>query len=381
MRKKILPTTEETLDSLFGYLSKGYNENPKNINGDILFKLSHNKEIFTYTLSIKNNVMTISKRQIEEPKVSVESSVFDWLNVAAKRLNTFFALVTRRLKVKGDIFFFRKAMPSNLIERDLSDYKDKPTPFEKQPRKYWKKLPKVCVINGAHTGENGVTSLLLKPFIEGMKEAGSEVEEIVLKEKKIEPCLGCYQCWLNKDKTCIIKDDLNGVYDKMEDSDLLVMAFPIYVDNMPGRVKTFLDRTIRTHHPFFIKGRYKTRHPRRLKKNRALAVFSVCGFPEEKHFTPVHAYFKEWSHNTFMPIVAEIYRTSSMAIYYSPLHYPVLVDVYNALRDGGNELIKKGKISGKTMKRIKQSPQSIKAFRDHSNGFWMKAVNDDTITL
>ena len=54
----------------------------------------------------------------------------------------------------------------------------------------------------------GNTSALLKKAVEGARDAGAEVDEIVLRDYKISPCLEIYGC--KKDGECAIQDDFQS---------------------------------------------------------------------------------------------------------------------------------------------------------------------------
>ncbi len=59
----------------------------------------------------------------------------------------------------------------------------------------------------------GNTSLLLERAVEGARAAGANVEEIVLRDLKMSPCLEIYGC--KHTGRCVIKDDFQGIYDRL----------------------------------------------------------------------------------------------------------------------------------------------------------------------
>jgi len=68
------------------------------------------------------------------------------------------------------------------------------------------------------------------------------VEKIFLRDKRINYCTGCGDCQSNGG-TCVQKDDMAEVLDKMIKSDVIVMATPVYFFTMNGQIKTLIDRT------------------------------------------------------------------------------------------------------------------------------------------
>lgn len=65
-------------------------------------------------------------------------------------------------------------------------------------------MPKIVAIYGSPR-RKGNTATLLKRAVEGATEEGADVEEIVLRDLKMSPCLEIYGC--KKDGRCAIKDD------------------------------------------------------------------------------------------------------------------------------------------------------------------------------
>lgn len=87
---------------------------------------------------------------------------------------------------------------------------------------------------------NGNSYLLAKEFERGAKDADNTTEFLDLKNINLNFCKGCMYCQ-NK-KGCAIKDDMNEILKKVQNSDVLVFATPVYYYEMSGQLKTFLDR-------------------------------------------------------------------------------------------------------------------------------------------
>jgi multimeric flavodoxin WrbA len=78
--------------------------------------------------------------------------------------------------------------------------------------------------------------------MEGAIEASHQVEKVVLAEKKINYCTGCYAC--KASGKCAQKDDMAEILDKMTSADVIVLATPVYFYTMCAQMKTVLDRTV-----------------------------------------------------------------------------------------------------------------------------------------
>jgi multimeric flavodoxin WrbA len=78
--------------------------------------------------------------------------------------------------------------------------------------------------------------------MEGAIAARHQVEKVVLAEKKINYCTGCYACRGNG--RCAQKDDMAQILDSMKAADVIVMATPVYFYTMCAQMKTVIDRTV-----------------------------------------------------------------------------------------------------------------------------------------
>ncbi len=86
----------------------------------------------------------------------------------------------------------------------------------------------------------GNTATLLKQAVEGARAAGASVDEIVLRDQKISPCLEIYGC--KKDGDCVIKDDFQAVRDRVLACRGLMVATPIFFYTVSAHMKMFMDR-------------------------------------------------------------------------------------------------------------------------------------------
>jgi multimeric flavodoxin WrbA len=100
-------------------------------------------------------------------------------------------------------------------------------------------MHKILAIYGSPR-RKGNTSLLLQKAIEGAKEGGAEVEEVVLRDLKMSPCLEIYGC--KKEGRCVIKDDFQTVYDQILSCKALMLASPIFFYTVSAHTKILMDR-------------------------------------------------------------------------------------------------------------------------------------------
>ncbi len=87
---------------------------------------------------------------------------------------------------------------------------------------------------------NGNTAALLKKAVDGAKDAGAQVDEIVLRDYRISPCLEIYAC--KKEGECAIKDDFQQVRDRILNASGLIIATPIFFYTVSSHIKMLMDR-------------------------------------------------------------------------------------------------------------------------------------------
>ena len=88
-------------------------------------------------------------------------------------------------------------------------------------------MPKkiLAILATARTGGN--TNALLEHCAKGAEEMGAQVEVLPIGTAKIAGCLGCDFC-RNNHTLCIQKDDMQPLYQKLQEADAVVLACPVY---------------------------------------------------------------------------------------------------------------------------------------------------------
>ena len=92
--------------------------------------------------------------------------------------------------------------------------------------------------------DKGNTALILNPFLEGMREAGTGVELFYTRKLDIKPCTGEFNCWLKTPGKCYQYDDMNMLLPKIREADIMVFAIPVYVEGVTGTMKNLIDRKL-----------------------------------------------------------------------------------------------------------------------------------------
>lgn len=137
---------------------------------------------------------------------------------------------------------------------------------------------KVTVIFGSPR-KHGNTASLLKPFMEELHGRGAETDYYDVYDKKIAGCRACLGCQRDKTKvSCVISDDMQPILKSVTESDLIVVAAPIYLWAAPAPVKAVLDRTVYASCKYYG----DDPHGPALFAGKRVALITTCGYPVER---------------------------------------------------------------------------------------------------
>ncbi len=98
---------------------------------------------------------------------------------------------------------------------------------------------KILGINGSPR-IGGNTDILLDKILEGASSKGAETEKVILNKLKFSPCQECEN--MRDDGTCIIEDDMQPLYGKIEEADAVILASPIFFGSISAQTKMMIDR-------------------------------------------------------------------------------------------------------------------------------------------
>lgn len=233
---------------------------------------------------------------------------------------------------------------------------------------------KVLAFNSSpRGGGQSKTELMLNHLVQGMREAGADVEVVDLHKRTVKNCIGCFTCWTRTPGVCIHKDDMSKeLFPKFLESDLVVYATPLYHFTLNATMKAFVERTLPILQPFFEQSDGETRHP--LRHNFPKAVFlSVAGFPEAAVFGQISSWVRFVFGNRGY-LVAEIYRTAAEAMTV-PFFKDKAQEILKATRQAGSEIVQSLKVSQETLACITQDLAGDKEmFAKVGNLFWKSCI-------
>jgi multimeric flavodoxin WrbA len=214
-------------------------------------------------------------------------------------------------------------------------------------------MVKAVAINGSPRMERGHTATVLDPFIEGMMGAGSHVDLIYASRLKVKPCsCGTMYCWTWMPGECCIKDEMELLYPKLKEADILVLATPVYIP-LPGGMQEVINRLCPLLDPAleFRKGRTRAIF-RKDVRIRTIALVSTSGWWEKGNFGTVVRIVKELAEDTSVKFAGAVLRPHAD---YMRRDGELTQDgraVLNAVRTAGSQLVKNGVMKRETLATI-----------------------------
>ncbi len=208
-------------------------------------------------------------------------------------------------------------------------------------------------INGSPRMGKGYTAMVLTPFIQGMIDAGSDVEVFYASRLKVKPCAcGEMYCWYKKPGECCIKDDMQLLYPKLREADILILATPVYIP-LPGEMQDIINRLCPLMKPFLEtrEGRTRARFHEEVGIQKIVLV-STGGWWEKGNFGTVVRIAEELAEDASVEFAGAVLRPHAFLMKEEGRLTEEGEAVLNAARRAGYELVNEGVMSEETLEAI-----------------------------
>jgi len=235
---------------------------------------------------------------------------------------------------------------------------------------------KIVVFNSSPKLSKSNTQVMVDAFLAGAQQAGADTESVMLAKYKIRPCTGCLTCWVKTPGKCAIKDDAAALHEKYLGTDVAVFATPLYVDNVSGIMKNFMDRLLPIVDPHFeMKPDGETGHRGAAGPRPDLGFISNCGFPEQSHFQVLRLLAARMARNSNVRLAFEIYRGGGGILGAQNAMLEPIVNAYKELvSQAGREFAQSGAISDTTQQKLEQPLLPPQIYIDNANRMWDKLL-------
>ena len=208
-------------------------------------------------------------------------------------------------------------------------------------------------INGSPRLDRGNTAQILSPVIEGMIDAGADVELVYAGRLKAKPCAcGEMHCWYGQPGECPIEDRMQALYPKLRAADTLILATPVYIP-LPGDMQNVINRLCPLLEP-----RLETRAGRtraRLRSGvalRRIALVAVGGWWERANLDLLVGIVQELAANASIEFAGAVLRPHANLIRQGDEVSPEGQRVLDAARRAGYELVHDGIMHPDTLQAI-----------------------------
>lgn len=89
--------------------------------------------------------------------------------------------------------------------------------------------------------KGGNTEQYMQHTLKVIADEGIETEMLSLAGKDIRPCTACMAC--RNTENCPVEDDLMPIYQKMKESDAIIIGCPVYFQSSNALTRAFLERS------------------------------------------------------------------------------------------------------------------------------------------
>lgn len=87
----------------------------------------------------------------------------------------------------------------------------------------------------------GNTEIMADAFMEEAQKKGHDVVKLNVGQMDVIGCMACESCFAN-DGLCVIEDDMQDIIKVLDETDLVVLASPIYWFDISAQLKAVIDR-------------------------------------------------------------------------------------------------------------------------------------------
>jgi multimeric flavodoxin WrbA len=148
------------------------------------------------------------------------------------------------------------------------------------------------IMGSARIGGN--SDILLNQALSGAKEAGAQIEKVILDRKIIAGCKDCKKC--NLAGVCAVKDNMADIQKKILEAYAVIHSTPVYFWTMTAQMKAYLDRWC-----VFFDAEWKWHkiyYPK--MRGKRIGLITVCGDPDVHAADPIVHSFKTTTEMTKM---------------------------------------------------------------------------------
>lgn len=203
---------------------------------------------------------------------------------------------------------------------------------------------KVLAIDSSPHGES--MDILLGPYLEGMRDAGAEVELYYGRDLVIYPCCGNLNCTVRTPGKCMAYDDMRWLRKKMGEADALVLASPLYFSGVTGpegataSMKSLQERLVPSMEPSVdVPYEHAVHTIREEVSLRKVVLVTGCGYWEVDGLNPMLTHIKAFCTNSYPGFEGNILEPRSAILRGALKNGASGDEIFQAARDAGRRLM------------------------------------------
>jgi len=225
---------------------------------------------------------------------------------------------------------------------------------------------KILALNASPRKDKGTTDILLNHFI---KATDAETTKHYITDLNIKGCMGCFNCWTKTPGKCIHDDDVDMIIQQYAESDLLILATPIYNGTVTHYLQKLMERFLPTALPYQVKHGEETRHPRRIQiKPPETVLIATAGFPDHQAFNNAKQLYPTSLHIT-LP-AAQTLTTPNLRKHLQPF--------LDAVTEAAKQLTTTGTVDPQLTPQLQYqySEKMRQAIRDEANTYFDSQIKE-----
>jgi multimeric flavodoxin WrbA len=141
----------------------------------------------------------------------------------------------------------------------------------------------ILAINGS-PNRRGHGARIIEAILKTAAAAGCKTEVVHIYDKRISGCAACDHCKRAAEACCAVDDGMQPLYRKIMAAEAVVISTPVYMGQLTGPLKTFLDRWYA-----FLDAKFRVRN----LPGKKLVVVVTSGAPAGT-YSDVARYLKRW---------------------------------------------------------------------------------------
>lgn len=110
----------------------------------------------------------------------------------------------------------------------------------------------VVVLDGAPQAGR-LHAAVLRALEAALAAEGAPAEFVVLRERQVMPCDGCFDCWVRTPGRCRYPDDGDAIARRVVNASRVVLVTPVVFGGYSALLKGAIDRLLVTRSPFFAR--------------------------------------------------------------------------------------------------------------------------------